>query len=54
MDLMQQISELKAHAMTYLYNNQKIQKIVGYKKKREVINANIEKVAEKIVDWRKF
>ena len=49
-----QLSELKAKSVTYVFNNYKIRKIVSIQKKRETIEATVEKLREKIIRWRKF
>jgi hypothetical protein len=54
MDLLMQLSELKAKSVTYVFNNYKIRKIVSIQKKRETIEATVEKLREKIIRWRKF
>lgn len=48
------MSDLKAKSITYVFNNLKIRKIVSIQKRRETIDATVQKLREKIVRWRKF
>jgi hypothetical protein len=54
MDLLCQLSDLKAKSITYVFNNLKIRKIVSIQKRRETIDATVQKLREKIIRWRKF
>jgi len=54
MDLLVQLSLLKAKSMAYIYNNKKIQKIVVTQGRREQILANVKELKEKMTRWRKW
>lgn len=54
MDLLMQLSGIKAKSITYIYNNEKIRKVVSIQRKKEVIMQTVEKYKEKLIRWRKF
>lgn len=54
MDLLVQLAEIKQKSSAYIFNNQKIRKIVSIQRKKEAIKGTIEKIRQKIVRWRKF
>lgn len=54
MDLLIQLSDLKAKSITYVYNNYKIRKILNLQRKREATVKTVEKLKEKIKRWRQF
>lgn len=54
MDLLCSLADLKAKSVTYVFNNYKIRKIVSIQKRRETIDATVQKLREKIIRWRKF
>jgi hypothetical protein len=54
MDLLIQLSELKAKSITYVWNNYKIRKILSVQRKREATLKTVEKLKEKIQRWRQF
>lgn len=54
MDLLMELSELKAKSITYVINNYKIRKILNIQRKREQTLATVEKLKEKITRWRQF
>lgn len=54
MDLLLQISELKAKSITYMYNNYKIRKILSIQRKRESTLKTVERLKDKIYRWRQF
>jgi hypothetical protein len=53
MDLLVKLNELKQKSFTYVYNNEKIQKIIYIQNRREVILATLEIVKKKLINWRK-
>jgi hypothetical protein len=52
MHMLVQIAVPKAKAITQMFNNAKIQKIVSIQKRREIINNTIERLKDKINNWR--
>jgi len=54
MDLLIQLSELKAKSITYVYNNYKIRKILSIQRKRETTLQTVESIKAKITQWRAF
>lgn len=54
MDLLVQLSYIKAKSIAYIYNNYKIKKIYKIQKRKEIINATVEKLKDKITRWREF
>jgi len=54
MDLLIQLSKLKAKSITFVYNNYKIRKILSIQRKRESILKTVEKLKDKIARWRQF
>ena len=54
MDLLCSLADLKGKSITYVFNNHKIRKIVSIQKRRETIDATVQKLREKIIRWRKF
>lgn len=54
MDLLIQLSELKAKSVTYVFNNYKIRKILSINRKRESTLKTVERLKEKILRWRQF
>jgi len=54
MDLLCELADMKAKSPAFVYNNAKIRKIYSIQHKKEVMNATVEKLKEKIVRWRKF
>lgn len=54
MDLLVQLADLKAKSITYVFNNQKIRKILSIQRKKEVINQTVQKIREKLIRWRRF
>ena len=52
MDLLIQLSELKAKSVTYVFNNYKIRKILSINRKRESTLKTVERLKEKILRWR--
>jgi len=53
MDLLVKLNELKQKSFTYVYNNEKIQKIIYIQNRRETILATLEIVKKKLINWRK-
>ena len=53
MDLLVQLSELKAKSMTYVFNNMKIRKITSVQKHKEKLVAIVENIKLKLSKWRK-
>lgn len=49
-----QLSDVKAKAMTYVFNNYKIRKILSINRKREATLKTVERLKEKITRWRQF
>lgn len=54
MDLLVNLSYLKAKSMAYTYNNYKIRKIMAVQKRKEIILNTVEKVRDKLKRWRQF
>ena len=54
MDLLVNLSYLKAKSMAYTYNNYKIRKIVAIQKRKEIIVSTCKQVADKLKRWRQF
>jgi len=54
MDLMIQLGVMKAKSITYVFNNNKIRKILSIQRKRESIMGTVDKIKEKIIRWRQF
>ena len=54
MDLMIQLAVMKAKSITYVFNNNKIRKILSIQRKRESIMGTVDKIKEKIIRWRQF
>ena len=54
MDLLMQLSELKAKSITYVFNNYKIRKILSINRKRESTLKTVERLKEKLTRWRQF
>ena len=54
MDLLIQISEMKAKSITYMINNFKIRKILSIQRKREQTLKTVEKLKDKLFRWRMF
>jgi hypothetical protein len=54
MDLLVQLSLLKAKSMAYIYNNHKIKKIVVTQGRREQILANVAELKKKMSRWRQW
>jgi len=54
LDLLMELSELKARSITYVYNNHKIRKIVQIQKKREQILETVDKMKKRLAQWRRF
>lgn len=54
MDLLVQLSTLKAKSMAYMYNNNKIKKIVVTQGRREQILANVVELKKKMSRWRQW
>jgi len=52
MDLLIQLSKLKAKSITFVHNNYKIRKILNIQRKRESILKTVEKLKDKIARWR--
>lgn len=53
MDLLVQLSELKAKSMTYVFNNMKIRKITSVQKHKEKLVAVVENIKAKLQKWRR-
>ena len=53
MDLLVQLSELKAKSMTYVFNNMKIRKITSVQKHKEKLVAVVENIKVKLQRWRR-
>jgi len=54
MDLLVELSVLKAKSMAYVFNNHKIRKIVSIKFKKEQVMATVDSVKNKLQRWRAF
>lgn len=54
MDLLVQLADLKSKSMAYIFNNNKIRKILSIQRKKESINGTIDRLKNKIVRWRQF
>jgi hypothetical protein len=54
MDLLITLGALKAKSITYIFNNNKIRKILSIQRKRESIMSTVKKIKEKIIRWRLF
>lgn len=54
MDLLVNLSYLKARSMAYTFNNYKIRKIVAIQKRKEIIVSTVKKVQDKLKRWRAF
>jgi len=54
MDLLVQLSDLKAKSMTYMFNNRKIRKILSIQRKKETILQTVDRIKQKLVRWRQF
>lgn len=54
MDLLLKLKELKGKSITYVFNNNKIRKILSIQRKRESIMGTVKKIKEKIIRWRQF
>jgi hypothetical protein len=54
MDLLVKLSARKAQSITYVFNNQKIRKIISIQRKKETILAAVDKLKEKLKNWRTF
>jgi hypothetical protein len=54
MDLLVDLAPLKAKSITFIFNNQKIRKIISIQRKKEAILATVEKLKEKLSRWRAF
>ena len=52
MDLLVQLSDIKAKSMAYSHNNHKIQKIRSTKRRKEEILENVKHVKEQLQRWR--
>ena len=52
MDLLVQLSDIKAKSMAYIHNNHKIKKIIITKGRKEQILENVKLVKEKLQRWR--
>ena len=54
MDLIVRLSEKKAMSIVQVYNNFKISKIYSIQRQKELINANVDELKDKIKRWRMF
>jgi len=54
MDLLVQLASKKAKSITFVFNNQKIRKIISIQRKKEVIAQTMDKLRAKLIRWRKF
>jgi hypothetical protein len=54
MDLLVKLSSRKAESISYVFNNQKIRKIISIQRKKETILAAVDKLKEKLKNWRTF
>jgi hypothetical protein len=54
MDLLIQLSELKAKSIAYVFNNTKIRKIIAIQRQKESTLATVEKIKGKLKRWRIF
>lgn len=54
MDLLVELSALKAKSMAYVFNNYKIRKIVSIKFKKEQVMATVDVIKGKLQRWRAF
>mmetsp|Transcript_21579 Transcript_21579/g.33227 ORF Transcript_21579/g.33227 Transcript_21579/m.33227 type:complete len:988 (-) Transcript_21579:2058-5021(-) len=54
MDLLVQLSELKSKSITYVFNNQKIRKILSIQRRKETIMQTVDRLKQKLVRWRMF
>jgi len=54
MDLLVKLSELKQKSLTYMFNNDKIRKIIAIQTKKSIIESTVEKLKERLRRWRQF
>lgn len=54
MDLLMQLSDLKAQSLAYCFNNHKIRKIISFQRRKESIYSTVEKIKMKLIQWRRF
>lgn len=54
MDLLVELSVLKAKSNAFVFNNYKIRKIVSIKFRKEQIMATVEVIKDKLKRWRAF
>jgi cell fate (sporulation/competence/biofilm development) regulator YmcA (YheA/YmcA/DUF963 family) len=54
MDLLVKLSGRKAESLSYVFNNHKIRKIISHQRKKETILAAVDKLKEKLKNWRTF
>jgi len=54
MDLLMQLSDLKAQSIAYCFNNEKIRKIISIQRRKESIYSTVDKIKTKLIKWRQF
>jgi hypothetical protein len=54
MDLLVKLADLKRKSFTYIFNNEKIRKILSIQRRKETIKQTVQKLKEKLARWRKF
>lgn len=54
MDLLVKLAQLKRLSFTYIFNNEKIRKILSIQRRKETIKQTVQKLKEKLARWRKF
>jgi len=54
MDLLCNIAEKKGKSIAYVFNNEKIRKIISIQRKKETINATVAKLRDILKRWRTF
>ena len=54
MDLLCNIAEKKGKSIAYVFNNEKIRKIISIQRKKETINATVGKLKDILKRWRVF
>jgi len=54
LDLLVQLSEIKAKSKTYIFNNLKIRKILSIQRRKDSIMSVVNVLRQKIIRWRTF
>lgn len=49
-----QLADLKKKSITYVFNNNKIRKILSIQRKKEAIDSTVQRLRDKIIRWRHF